>query len=254
MLFLSIKSLPEKFEEIGFKTSSLIINISAKLPNPKVPKIGKQISMGLLLLSFLSGLQPTLAIPPVKESTVLAQTNTQDQIIQASSFSEAIQLPHFGYISTHYSSWHPGVDIATGLGTPIRPILKGQVISIEYGFWGLGHSVTIEHESGIRSTYGHMGRIYTQVGAQVTQTSIIGEVGLTGNTSGPHTHLELTKNGSYINPERILPNLTDLPPVTYEELTQKAPVKEQKSIQPIIKQENTALPMADSLIKNQIKS
>jgi murein DD-endopeptidase MepM/ murein hydrolase activator NlpD len=259
MLFLSSLALSKKNSGKKRSQSSLTkLNISKLIFYPKLPRITKHILLGALLLGFFSGLQPTMAIPPIKQATVLAQTNVQDQKILANSFSEPIQLPHIGYISTHYSTWHPGLDIAIGLGTPIRPILKGQVVAIEYGFWGLGHSVTVEHESGIRSTYGHMGRIYTKVGEQVTKSSNLGEVGMTGNTSGPHTHLEITLNGASINPETILPALGDLPPTTYAETMPKK--EETKPAEVVsqpeggLKQINSQLPIVDSLLKVKLPS
>lgn len=166
--------------------------------------------MGLSLLVYFAGYQPTLAIPPIKQSIVKAEFS-QEQIIQTSSFKDPFILPHPGYISTSFSTWHPGVDIATGLGMPIHPINAGKVIEVTFGFWGLGHSVVVEHEQGIKSTYGHMGRIFVKIDDLVTQNSILGEVGMTGHTSGPHTHLEVTKNGEYFDPQLILPLLSKWP-------------------------------------------
>ena len=52
-----------------------------------------------------------------------------------------------------------------------------------------------------------MGKIYVSIGQEVTTESILGQVGLTGQTSGPHTHLEITYNGKYIDPQTILPDI-----------------------------------------------
>lgn len=162
-----------------------------------------------LIFFYLSGYQPTWAIPPIKKSVAKAEDfNTQS--ISATKISDPFKLPHPGYVSTYFSAWHPGVDIATGLGMPVHPIAKGKIIDISYSLWGLGHSVTIEHSDRYKSTYGHMGRIYNKVGDNVTTDSIIGEVGLTGHTTGPHTHLEITKNGNNINPLTLLPKMEDI--------------------------------------------
>lgn len=146
----------------------------------------------------------------MKQSIVKAEFS-QQQIIQTSSFKDPFILPHPGYMSSIFSSGHPGVDIATGLGMPIHPINSGKVMEVTFGFFGLGHSVVVEHEQGIKSTYGHMGRIFVSVGDVVTQHSILGDVGLTGHTSGPHTHLETTKNGEYFDPQMVLPILAKWP-------------------------------------------
>lgn len=168
-------------------------------------------AMGLALLYFFLGYQPTLDFPPVKQSVAHAETAEQTQTVQASSFPFAFQLPHPGYLSTPFSTYHPGVDIATGLGMPIKPITKGTVVNTGFSFWGLGLDVEVDHGQGYHSVYGHMGKIYVHVGQQVTENDILGEVGLTGNTSGPHTHLELSKNGSRIDPLPFLPTIRRIP-------------------------------------------
>lgn len=172
-----------------------------------LPKFTK-ISLGVSLVLFLMGYQPILAIPPIQKALVHAEFS-QEQSIGAEGLSQPFQLPHPGYLTTRYSTWHPGIDIAAGLGMPVRPILKGKVVEVTYGFWGLGHYTVVEHEQGYRSTYGHMGRIFVKAGDEVSTSSTLGEIGLTGKTSGPHTHLEVTKSGKSIDPQIVLPKVSD---------------------------------------------
>lgn len=166
--------------------------------------------LGVPVVLYLLGYQPTLAMPPIKQSIARAEF-TQKETIDSSQLPQTFSLPHPGYISTHFSSWHPGIDIAVGLGTPIHPVASGKVVAVIYGFFGLGHHVVVEHEQGFQSTYGHMGRIFIKEGDLVDTNSILGEVGLTGHTTGPHTHLEIRKNDVPIDPETILPILPDMP-------------------------------------------
>lgn len=170
---------------------------------PKISLVGA-------LLFYLSGYQPVLAIPPLRQSLAYAQFS-QQQEVKAEGLVYPFLLPHPGYISTHFSTFHPGTDIATGLGMPIHPVSPGKIVEASMGFFGLGHFVVVEHEQNFKSIYGHMGRIFVKVGDKVTSSSTLGEVGLTGHTSGPHTHLEITKNGSYIDPETLLPKLPNWP-------------------------------------------
>lgn len=172
--------------------------------------IYSKFSLGGIFVLYLLGYQPTLAIPPIKQSVVKAEF-IQQQSIDSSALPQAFNLPHPGYISTHFASWHPGIDIAVGLGMPIKPVAKGIVSKVVYGFWGLGHYVVVEHDQGFQSTYGHMGRIFVKKGDLVESNSTLGEVGMTGHTTGPHTHLEIRKNGQAINPETILPSLPNMP-------------------------------------------
>ncbi|GEM_PF-1252225 len=171
-----------------------------------------RIVLGSALALFLTGYQPTLAIPPIKQSVAAAEADfTQEQSITPADFADIFVLPHPGYLTTRFSTWHPGIDIATGLSMPLHPIAKGKVVETSFGFWGLGHYIVIEHEQGFKSTYGHMGKIYSRVGDSVESSSIVGTVGMTGRTTGPHTHLEITKDGRYIDPLTILPSISNWP-------------------------------------------
>ena len=180
----------------------------------RLKHIFSRLALILALALFLAGYYPVFAFPPIKRATALAEGVEQKQEIIAYSFPLPLVLPHPGYLSSKYSKWHPGVDIAAGLGMPIHPITAGTVEEINYGFWGLGHNVVVSHPNGFKSTYGHMGKIYVKKGQGVTSESTLGEVGLTGYTSGPHTHLEIQKDGNYLNPQDLLPEIPPLPQQT----------------------------------------
>lgn len=166
----------------------------------------KLIIISLCLISLL-GYYPNFGIPPVKKSLIQASDQEQKGEIIASSFSQPLSLPHPGYLSSEFSSWHPGVDIAISFGTPIHPILEGEVLVVGRDFFGLGNFVEVLHQDGFKSKYAHMGKIHVKKGQKVNSDHILGEVGLTGFTSGPHTHLEITRNGEYIDPQTILPEI-----------------------------------------------
>lgn len=123
----------------------------------------------------------------------------------------AFTLPHTGYISTYFSSYHPGVDLATDLGAEIHPIAPGTVENIIYDRFDYGTHIIIAHPNGFKSLYGHMGKVSVTLGQPVALTTILGTVGLTGHTSGPHTHLEIIKEGIYINPITLLPKILEQP-------------------------------------------
>lgn len=171
----------------------------------------KQLTIVSLAFLTLSGYYPTLAIPPIRKSSVKASVSEQKGEIVAQSFSKPLILPHLGYLSTKFSTWHPGIDIATGLGMPIHPIIDGDVISVGRDLFGLGNFVEIAHQNGFKSKYGHMGTIYVKMGQKITSENTLGEVGLTGRTSGPHTHLEITHEGKYVDPQALLPQLPNMP-------------------------------------------
>jgi murein DD-endopeptidase MepM/ murein hydrolase activator NlpD len=188
---------------------ALIRNLSKIKPG--FPKGFTKLIISAFILFSLFGYYPTFSYPPIKKSVVLAQTQEQKMEITANSFSKPPILPHPGYLTTRFSAWHPGIDIAAGLGMPIRPILDGEINQVGRDFWGLGNFVEILHENGFKSKYAHMGRVYVKAGDKVSQEKILGEVGMTGNTSGPHTHLEVTRDGNFVNPQTLLPEIPNIP-------------------------------------------
>lgn len=163
--------------------------------------------LGFILLILSSGYQPTFTFPPLKTAAVQAEEIVQTYKIDTQALPIAFQHPHPGYLSTKYSTFHPGIDIATGIGMPIKPIAPGKVTKTEFSLWGLGFMVEIDHGHGYKSIYGHMGRIFVKKDQEVKVTDLLGEVGMTGFTSGPHTHLEVFKEDKTIDPVSILPPL-----------------------------------------------
>ncbi|HCB23399.1 hypothetical protein A3H81_02940 [Candidatus Daviesbacteria bacterium RIFCSPLOWO2_02_FULL_38_18] len=161
----------------------------------------------LMIVIFLSGYYPVIAFPPARHSRALAEGFEQKQEITAQSFPLPLSLPHQGYLSTKFSKWHPGIDIAVSLGTDIHPITSGTVEAVNHGFWGLGNTVTVTHPNGFKSTYGHMGKILVKAGQEVTSENVLGKVGVSGFTSGPHTHLEIQKDGKFVSPQDLLPEI-----------------------------------------------
>ncbi len=186
--------------------------LTQKLPKIKLRSFGRftKLVIFFFVLFTLTGYYPAFSIPPVKRSFVQAAVLEQTGEVIAESFSKPLVLPHPGYLTTRFSSYHPGIDIATGLGMPIYAIISGEVSQVGRDLFGLGNFVVVGHENNFKSKYAHMGKIYVKVGQKVTSENILGEVGLTGHTSGPHTHLEITYNGKYIDPETLLSEIPDI--------------------------------------------
>ena len=98
---------------------------------------------------------------------------------------------------------HTGVDLATSLGTEIYPISSG---TVTFAGWqgSYGNIVMIDHGDGIESWYAHCNSLNVSVGDIVTTDTCIATVGSTGNSTGPHLHLEIRINGSAVNPQNYL--------------------------------------------------
>ncbi|MBT2188960.1 M23 family metallopeptidase [Sphingobium nicotianae] len=101
-----------------------------------------------------------------------------------------------------YARMHAGLDLAVAYGTPIYAVTDGRV---SYAGWHGGHGkyVRLEHAGGIGSGYGHMSRIAVAAGQTVRRGQVIGYVGSTGLSTGPHLHYELYRNGATVNPNSI---------------------------------------------------
>lgn len=96
-------------------------------------------------------------------------------------------------------SFHYGVDLAAGMGTEIYATKSGTVTGATYGEAN-GYYVTINHGDGYSSIYAHMTNYVVSAGDTVKQGQLIGYVGTTGWSTGPHLHFEILLNGSNVNP------------------------------------------------------
>lgn len=109
----------------------------------------------------------------------------------------------FGARSSIRSSTHTGLDIATSTGTPIVAAASGTVTFSGYK-GSYGNMIVISHGNGVQTYYGHCSKLYVSAGTQVSQGQTIAAVGSTGNSTGPHLHLEVRVNGVAYNPQNYV--------------------------------------------------
>ena len=109
----------------------------------------------------------------------------------------------FGVSSSIRSGAHTGLDIACASGTSIKAIAKGTVVFAEMN-GAYGNLVKINHGNGVETWYAHCSKIYAKVGQKVKAGDVISAVGSTGNSTGPHLHLEIRIKGVAINPQKYL--------------------------------------------------
>lgn len=133
---------------------------------------------------------------------------TEEAAIPVSrSVSARFLTPATGVVSSPFGGrWgriHEGVDIADDEGTPIRAALGGRVT---YAGWvsGYGNTVMLEHRQGYTTLYGHMKEVLVESGEVVNRGQTIGEMGSTGNSTGPHVHFEVRRDGELLNPANVL--------------------------------------------------
>lgn len=121
-------------------------------------------------------------------------------------------VPVQGSITSRYGvssrirvSTHTGLDISATTGTPIKAVASGTVTCAEYS-GSYGKLVKIDHGNGVETWYGHTSKMYVIKGQKVEAGEVIAAVGSTGNSTGPHLHLEIRINGVHVNPQNYLYN------------------------------------------------
>lgn len=153
----------------------------------------------------------------VKPKVVVAyngySTYNGQKIISSATPSATVEgigliKPLSGVITSRYGprwgSTHKGLDIATSTGTTIAAAAGGTVTFSGWDNYGLGYAVKINHGNGVETVYGHCSKLYVKVGQTVSQGEAICAVGSTGNSTGPHLHLEIRLNGVAQNPQLYL--------------------------------------------------
>lgn len=111
----------------------------------------------------------------------------------------------YGESSRLRKSTHTGLDISATTGTDIKAVASGTVTCAKYS-GSYGNLVKIDHGNGVETWYGHTSKMYVKVGQEVKAGDVIAAVGSTGNSTGPHLHLEIRINGTHVNPQKYLYN------------------------------------------------
>lgn len=115
---------------------------------------------------------------------------------------------------------HTGLDFTADIGTEIYATGDGVVEKIESIYTGYGNNVVVQHGYGYQTLYAHMSKILVKNGEKVKRGQLIGLVGNTGSSTGPHLHYEVIRNGEKVDPAFYFYN--DITPEQYEEVLQRA--------------------------------
>lgn len=125
-----------------------------------------------------------------------------------------IGLPHIGRVTSTFGvrgnpfskkggEFHPGLDLAGTIGDPIKATANG-IVSYAGVKGGYGNCVMIKHAYGYETLYGHMSEINVRIGQKIKASEIIGKLGNTGRSTGPHVHYEVIYNKEKENPTKYL--------------------------------------------------
>lgn len=114
------------------------------------------------------------------------------------------------------SKFHAGMDFTADIGTEVYSSGDGVVEATERNGWGYGNCIVINHGFGYKTRYAHLSAFKVKVGQKVKRGDLIGLVGSSGKSTGPHLHYEVEKNGEKVNPIHFYHS--DLTPEQYEKL------------------------------------
>jgi len=158
----------------------------------------------------LPGLEALLsrAIKPALDQTLESEAD------QAAAFPQgkpvARELPvssEFGLRPNPFGGWgyemHEGIDFAGPMGKPILSTAEGVVVVAEYNS-GYGNYVKIDHGYSYETLYAHMSDLVVKIGDRVQRGDLLGYLGSTGRSSGPHLHYSIYRNGQAVNPRHYL--------------------------------------------------
>ena len=161
------------------------------------------------MLEFLTRLSESVRLEEVRQQDLLlALRENRDALSSMPTIWPVVGFvsSSFGWRSAPFGGrgqFHKGLDITNRIGTPIMAPAQGMVtLSGRDGAYGF--SVEINHGSGIVTKYGHMQRCAVQEGQWVKRGEIVGYVGMSGRTTGPHLHYEVRLNGVPVDPMRYI--------------------------------------------------
>lgn len=166
-------------------------------------KAKKFVGVGLTMVIMFFGVMGNILATGVNTDSDPTLISVSDAKIVTKT---TLQKPFLGVVAQGYHGFHKAVDVSAPVGTEIRPITDGVVVEARFGRIGWGTTVVIKHDDGLVSRYAHLKDISVIEGERVNRSSVIGTVGMTGWTTGPHLHLEIYEDGKAINPLAVLPS------------------------------------------------
>lgn len=129
----------------------------------------------------------------------------------------------FGYRTDPFyrtQRFHAGIDFTAPRGVEVYATADGVVESVTSEIWGYGQHIIINHGNGFKTLYGHLSKFKVKRGQKVTRGQLIGLIGSTGKSTGPHLHYEVHKNGEKLNPAFFFYN--DLSNEEYQQMLERA--------------------------------
>ncbi|MFI5269658.1 MAG: LysM peptidoglycan-binding domain-containing M23 family metallopeptidase, partial [Chloroflexota bacterium] len=160
-----------------------------------------------IAVALVKDVPPSSATAPSKTAAETESATIKTPAPPRAASSPGFSWPAAGAITTYFSSWHNGIDIANSSGTPVRAAQAGRVVFSGWDNSGFGYMIRIDHGNGLQTLYGHASRLIAKAGEYVSQRDIIMLMGSTGRSTGPHVHFGVFQGSGYsaFNPLKYLP-------------------------------------------------
>lgn len=215
----------EKYYVSSFEEAEKVVNDLKEKGSTNIESISisEKYETDLKTLTSTEEVVSKLYVEPVKTVTVAKNANTTSRARASGTVNTSTKISggkaslglslirpvsgtitsRFGARSNIRSSSHTGLDIAAPTGTPIKAAASGTVtFSGRKGSYG--YMIVISHGNGVQTYYGHCSKLYAKNGQTVSQGDVVATVGSTGNSTGPHLHLEIRVNGIAYNPQNYI--------------------------------------------------
>jgi murein DD-endopeptidase MepM/ murein hydrolase activator NlpD len=157
--------------------------------------------------------KPTFVSLPAAEPAEAMAVVSEPQLLQGPKLVRDATAPEFimpidkGRVTSMFNQgrYHPAIDLAAPLGTPVHATTRKQRVTFAGRRGGYGNLVITRDPSGRQHYYGHLQRIVAGLGALLEQGDLLGLLGSTGHSTGPHVHYEVrTRSGEHFNPAALL--------------------------------------------------
>ncbi|TAL49138.1 MAG: M23 family metallopeptidase [Chitinophagaceae bacterium] len=245
----TVISMELKLEELEKRDNDVYRSVFEAAPIPdsaRAKEMEKQLQIAKIegmrdnelvnsIITSLNNISNRLAAQKKSYSEVTELIKNKEQLLACTPAIQPVSnmdleriASGFGYrIDPIYKTvkLHAGLDFTAPSGTPIYATANGVIKEAGNSGTGYGNHVVINHGYGYETLYGHMYRIKVRTGQRVKRGEVIGWVGSTGKSTGPHCHYEVIKNGNKIDPIYFFYN--DLTPEQFDRLLKKAAASNQ---------------------------
>ena len=215
----------EKYYVSSFEEAEKVVNDLKEKGSTNIENISisEKYETDLKTLTSTEEVVSKLYVEPVKTVTIAKNANAGSRARASGSVNTSSKISggkaslglslirpvsgtitsRFGVRSNIRSSSHTGLDIAAPTGTPVKAAASG---TVTFSGWkgSYGNMLVISHGNGVQTYYGHCSKLYAKNGQTVSQGDVVATVGSTGNSTGPHLHLEIRVNGTAYNPQNYI--------------------------------------------------